>query len=87
MRRFVPAVGAILAVAVWTGLAAQGAEGQRGPADPAVRVYTNEDLDGLPPLAPLVILDAPTNNLDPTVRERKEVETLGISVVGEIPKK
>jgi hypothetical protein len=48
-------IGGLLALGVAGAVAAQSGPGE--PADAPVRVYTNEDLEELPPIPPLVIVD------------------------------
>lgn len=49
--------GALLVAAAWTASAAQDMDETPDSADESVRVYTNEDIEALPPLPSLVIVD------------------------------
>lgn len=49
--------GAVLVAVAWTASAAQDVDATPDSADEPIRVYTNEDLEALPPLPSLVIVD------------------------------
>jgi hypothetical protein len=56
-RASVAALGAIVAMVSWLSTPARGADGDVDAGTDGPRVYTNEDLEKLPPLQPLVIID------------------------------